>query len=75
MCAISTLLHNIVVAGSSCWRGGSGRCGPSSDGSWTTPSCSGQDLEDMTVIIMINFVFSVSFHDGRVMINYPWDDR
>ena len=20
------------------------------------------------------FVLSVSFHDGRVMINYPWDD-
>ena len=20
------------------------------------------------------FVLSISFHDGRVMINYPWDD-
>ena len=32
-------------------------------------------FEGLIVIIMINFVFSVSFHDGRVMINYPWDDR
>ena len=32
-------------------------------------------FEGLTVIVMINFVFSVSFHDGRVMINYPWDDR
>jgi len=21
-----------------------------------------------------SFVFSISFHDGRVMVNYPWDD-
>ena len=32
-------------------------------------------VNDNMIIIMINFVFSVSFHDGRVMINYPWDDR
>ena len=30
---------------------------------------------DLIVTVMINCVFSVSFHDGRVMINYPWDDR
>ena len=30
---------------------------------------------DLIVTVIINFVFSVSFHDGRVMINYPWDDR
>ena len=32
-------------------------------------------FEGLIVIVMIKFVFSVSFHDGRVMINYPWDDR
>ena len=29
----------------------------------------------MDWILDNSFVLSISFHDGRVMVNYPWDDR